>query len=386
MFGMEASKAQNAGRAMRNPGRRKHWRTGVVGRGAFAARLLGLAFCALVVFTLVAASASLADDGGGAGAFLKNGIGVRPISMGKAFVAVADDAHAGYWNPAGLAGLGNGQLSAMYSNPMNYALLGDTGLKDIGYHTMSLGYPLPFGTHPGAVGLNLAYLSAGDILVVKDDSGPTGDTFSDSDLAVILSYANAVLGNQLYLGANLTFIRQQVWENSGSGMGLDVGSIYRLSDNLKLALMFQNLIQPKIKLLDDGVTNSVPRTLKLGISYKLLDDMLLIATGMDKSGGRSAKFHLGVEAKPIDMLSLRGGYTTDTGEISVGLGVHFSAIQLDYGFGFLNLGSTHRIAITVDFSELANNNGSTAQDLTDQTQTLPADALPPRADHRIDSK
>ena len=46
-------------------------------------------------------------------------LGARPLTMGGAFVAVSDDAHAGYWNPAGLALLSEQnhpyQLTGMYT-------------------------------------------------------------------------------------------------------------------------------------------------------------------------------------------------------------------------------------------------------------------------------
>ena len=34
-------------------------------------------------------------------------LGARPLGMGGAFVAVANDGNAGYWNPAGLSQLQN---------------------------------------------------------------------------------------------------------------------------------------------------------------------------------------------------------------------------------------------------------------------------------------
>jgi hypothetical protein len=147
------------------------------------------------------------EDGGDAGAFLKNGIGVRPISMGKAFVAVADDANAGYWNPAGLAVLNTKQLSAMYSNPMNYAFIGDAGVKDIGYHTVSLAYPT---TNFGAIGFNLAYLSVGNIEEVNDNAEFTGNTFGNKELGAMVSYASSIT-DQVHLGLNLKFVQQSVW-------------------------------------------------------------------------------------------------------------------------------------------------------------------------------
>ena len=83
-----------------------------------------------------------------------------------------------------------------------------------------------------------------------------------------------------------------------------------------------------------------------------MDDRVLIAADIDKASGRSVKFHLGTEVEPVKDLAFRAGYTTDTGELSAGVGFRVSVIQLDYGFGFLNLGSTHRISLTVDFSHL----------------------------------
>jgi len=281
-----------------------------------------------------------AGDGGDAGAFLKNGIGVRAISMGKAFVAVADDANAGYWNPAGLAKLSNPQMSFMYSNPMNYDVIGGGGVKNIGYHTLSAAIPSPYGS----AGINVAYLSVGDILVVKDASGPTGEKFSDKELGVIASYANSIT-DQVRLGLNLKIVRQSLWGEKGSGIGLDIGALYEPVLNLMVGVIGENLISPKITLLENS--NSIPRKMTFGLSYKIMDEKVLLATAIDKAGGRSVKFHLGTEVHPVKDLAIRAGYTTDTGEISAGIGVRISVIQLDYGFGLLNLGSTHRVSLTM---------------------------------------
>jgi hypothetical protein len=35
--------------------------------------------------------------------FMRIGVGARPVGMGGAYTAVADDANALFWNPAGLA-------------------------------------------------------------------------------------------------------------------------------------------------------------------------------------------------------------------------------------------------------------------------------------------
>ncbi len=43
--------------------------------------------------------------------FLKLGVGAKPVAMGGAFCAVADESSAIYWNPAGLAFLKDRELS-----------------------------------------------------------------------------------------------------------------------------------------------------------------------------------------------------------------------------------------------------------------------------------
>ena len=43
-------------------------------------------------------------------------MGARALGMGSAFVAIADDATATYWNPAGLTKVKKHSFSAMYSD------------------------------------------------------------------------------------------------------------------------------------------------------------------------------------------------------------------------------------------------------------------------------
>ncbi|PIW98226.1 MAG: hypothetical protein COZ80_11695, partial [Ignavibacteria bacterium CG_4_8_14_3_um_filter_37_9] len=59
-----------------------------------------------------------------AGEFLSIGVGGRPLGMGGAYVAIANDVTAGYYNPAGLAKLNYPQIALMhderYGNLVNY--------------------------------------------------------------------------------------------------------------------------------------------------------------------------------------------------------------------------------------------------------------------------
>ncbi|MEK7670779.1 MAG: UPF0164 family protein, partial [Bacteroidota bacterium] len=80
---------------------------------------------AIVLMMFAVCSASMA---GGiakyAGEFISLGVGGRALGMGGAFVALANDVTAGYWNPAGLSHINYPQISLMhderYGSLVNY--------------------------------------------------------------------------------------------------------------------------------------------------------------------------------------------------------------------------------------------------------------------------
>ena len=46
---------------------------------------------------------------------LTKGVGARPLAMGGAFAAAANDATAAYWNPAGLALIDDIEITTMHA-------------------------------------------------------------------------------------------------------------------------------------------------------------------------------------------------------------------------------------------------------------------------------
>ena len=73
-------------------------------------KMITIASCLLFVLTISVLQAqeqnyvaNVSKTGTSAANFLRIGIGARALAMGGAFVAVADDPTAAYWNVAGLA-------------------------------------------------------------------------------------------------------------------------------------------------------------------------------------------------------------------------------------------------------------------------------------------
>src|SRR5690348_3174315 len=72
--------------------------------------LIFAAMCAGIPVAAVAA-----NDAGLPGEFLDFGAGARPLGMGGAFTAVADDVDSLYWNPAGLATFRSSQVTFQHA-------------------------------------------------------------------------------------------------------------------------------------------------------------------------------------------------------------------------------------------------------------------------------
>jgi len=145
--------------------------------------------------------------------FLQVDVGARAMAMGGAFVAMADDASALYWNPAGLAGMRGSEFIATHTE-----WLGDLKFD-------YLGIALNFGG--GVAGISVTYLSVPDMVVrTLDRQQGTGETFSAADMALGLSYGRAVT-DRFSIGVTGKYIQQRVWHSQATAFALDIGTTFR---------------------------------------------------------------------------------------------------------------------------------------------------------------
>ena len=151
--------------------------------------------------------------------FLSIEVGARAIGMGGAFVAVANDATALFWNPAGLA-----RLSSTSSVTLNHT----EWLADISYDfagvTLSLG-------RIGVVGLSFTSLTMNDMEVrtVAYPEG-TGEKFAATDFAIGTSYARN-LTDRFSIGFTAKYINQKLWHESASSFAMDIGTVFTTQFN-----------------------------------------------------------------------------------------------------------------------------------------------------------
>jgi hypothetical protein len=86
-----------------------------------------------------------------AGEFLYSGVGSRPLSLGGAYVAVANDVTAGFWNPAGLVNAPGFQAQFMHAQQF---------MSSIQYDYVAVSNRFENGS---AIGLSVIRLGADDI-------------------------------------------------------------------------------------------------------------------------------------------------------------------------------------------------------------------------------
>lgn len=284
--------------------------------------------------------------------FLKIGPGARAVGMGEAFVAIADDATALYWNPAGLTRIKDNQITFMHNfwfQKINYDYLGYVqGLKN--------GADEKFG-------ISIIMLHNGDIQrTIEDASGNyvgIGSNFTAYDLALGFSYAWK-MGENFDIGTSFKFIRSSIDDVTGWTSCVDLGFLYSPINKLTFGINAQNAILPMPIRYYRGNTpvsalHPLPMNIKVGASYKFNDNLL---SGMDLNIPIDNKpnFHIGVEHW-YGNFALRAGYKTDfiqdidaLSGLSVGLGFKWQNYQADYAFvPYGDLGFTHRVSLLLKF-------------------------------------
>ena len=149
----------------------------------------------LFVFTSIVAQTNVATT---SASFLEIGAGARSLSMGSAFVALADDGSALYWNPAGIVE-NDRPTTHVYHSPW----LVDTYY----YHG---GAVVPLGMI-GSFGVSYSGVTMDEMKVrtVNEPDG-TGEKFKVSNVSLGVAYAKR-LTDRFIFGFQTKFIQEKIW-------------------------------------------------------------------------------------------------------------------------------------------------------------------------------
>lgn len=320
----------------------------------------------------VALAAALGFDCEGAHAC----VGARPLAMGGAFIAVADDASAVYWNPAGLARLGERQLALTstlnnrnvfnYDDFVAYVQPGSRPGTGAGFSfvTEHVGSPEGAGASDGT--------GAAAGTIARVGAGADRETVYRGSTWLVCSVARSVF-RDLAVGANLrheTHARRLPGAELvlGSRWGMDLALLYRASPAISLGLLLQDSGLSPIRW-EDGREEAVRVNVRPGLAYRPdprtiiavdLYDLGALATGPPPGAGNGAfAVRAGVERRVLEHLAARLGYygiSPGVGAITCGAGWSGDEWQVDYVYlgaattpGHPGLGGTHQMGVTFKF-------------------------------------
>ncbi len=269
------------------------------------------------------------------GAFSQTVSGARSVALGEAYIALADDVNAIWWNPAGMSQLSEFSFTSTYANLYNVD----------GLSMSSLGFVKP--TDIGAFGAGITYLRASGI-AVTDPDGNIIESSAQSEEVLTLSYGNSLL-DRLHLGTAIRYL------HSGdiidySGLSLDFGLLANPVRRFYLGAMLQQ-IASRLAAGDDNGSQNLPRNIKLAMIF----DTGRLSAGLGLSNLSSSHYRrvsAGCEVLPFDCVALRAGLQTGMGserDVSwgAGMGVRLERMQLDYSYvNQPSLESSHLISLT----------------------------------------
>ncbi len=285
--------------------------------------------------------------------FLKIGVGGRASALGESFVAMANDASALYWNPAGLVQFNEHQVFFSHTD----------WVVDIKHQFAGAVYKL---SDVSAVGVSFTTLHMDDMKVTTETFPlGTGEYFSYGDIAVGLSYAHKFT-EQFSFGATVKYMHETLDKIYMNGFMVDLGTYYWTglgTSRFAVAVSnFGNQISPKGEVYQIDGTKvsefqafSPPTMFRIGFAVEpIMTDNHILTTSiqLNHPNDNSENVGFGVEYSFKNLFFVRGGYKLNVNEqnFTFGVGVNapisFAKTSFDYAYANFNrLGSTHRFSI-----------------------------------------
>src|ERR1035437_546548 len=285
--------------------------------------------------------------------FLEVLTSARGSALGNAFGSMVDNSEAEFFNPAGLIGISNIDLSAGYVN----------WFLDAAQYSFSAGYNWD---GYGILGFQAMFTDVGVIEETRVDAlgfhgssydGLTGRTFRPNSIVFGLSFARE-LTDKLSFGITAKFVHENLIYKSTSAIAFDGGVLFKTGlRNIVVDATIRHFGQ-QVKYIDQAFP--LPQTFTIGASSFLLSEKDPLIAQSDQHSVRIAyemvqprdydqQHCVGMEYGFENLFFLRGGYqfNTDEQSWSAGLGLQYNGLRIDYSYNDFGqyLDSVHRITI-----------------------------------------
>ncbi|MBS3735878.1 MAG: hypothetical protein V5A87_02905 [Candidatus Bipolaricaulota bacterium] len=294
----------------------------------------------LAVLLLMAGTASGQDEYSNPGALLDLGRGARPMGMGGAFIGLADDENAVYYNPAALGFLDEFGVTTLWSPQF--------GFLDYG----GIGFARKY------VGLSTSALYSGSIAVPNEFGADTGTSFSYLSGNGVLGFGFPLL-SQLSLGGKARYYYSHLTlDSSEDGYGWSVDpAIIAKGENFGLGIMVENALTGGL-VYGSNHREELERKLRAGISFSsridrrmklnVLADLEAPLDSVAEANYELITPHLGIELW-LSGVGVRAGYNGRA--LTVGSSLEITNLRLDWALSAYQSGltETHRVSLIYRF-------------------------------------
>ena len=272
---------------------------------------------------------------------LKIAIGARESALGEAASSLTNDANAVFWNVGALPLIRGPQIYLTHNQWL------------VNSRVDALVAAIPLRSYAFAVSVMNFAIESFEETTVTDPDG-TGRMVSAGDLTVALSAAKR-FNDQLTIGVQTKYAREQLDQDTFSNILFDVGTVYYTGyRQLRLAFALQHF-----GATVEGLRESfrMPLLFRMSAADEVVNtSSLRLSTSVElvHPTDNNEWVNWGLEAVLMDVLSLRAGYRlrVDEGRLSMGVGlappsVAMIRLHLDYAYvpyGEI-LGVTHRLTL-----------------------------------------
>lgn len=249
--------------------------------------------------------------------FERTEIGSRALALGRAFVGVANDASAIYWNPAGLTQLDRREILLNYHRPYLVA--------DLTHNSAAVAWPHELGTFYASWGhLGLSGVQSEDLFYFGGARRVWEGGGKSLSAAATLKFARVS-----YSGAVATGSNEPVDLGGETRLTGDVGLFFRWSPRLTAGWTLRNLGRPRYDFVPGNGQTVIDLEHEAGVAYRWHPESLLSLALRESSEG-GVTVAAGVEVEFYDVFALRVG----AGDLQFngGVGVRQERLRVDAGF------------------------------------------------------
>ncbi len=270
---------------------------------------------------------------GTAGAnFLEVEVGARPMGMGGAFVAIADDVTALHWNPAGLADLDGVQVFGMRTSVYS--------VEGLSEDSAMAGYGM------GRRGFAVGWLRTAATDLYSEDTLVAG-----YGMKTPLDGLSAGLSVKRYSidAPGYEYYNDPGYDSSGdAAFSGDVGVLYRRGQ-WSAGATYRNIGEPELQLISSTTDpDRIVSELRLGGSYVFREVMTMTvewraSREVPSYYDNRSSLNLGTEVWFYDVFALRAGMNRD--RITAGLGLKADPVRIDVALlSERRIGSLYRLS------------------------------------------